>query len=529
MSDTVEVPVEEFMSAESDSQSVTSVPEKRGFISWFVSLIFGKNEKNVHYKELKQMNKKLANSGFVFYDFRRDTITPLFALSLYEFYSDVYSFRQFFLQIMDDKYYERAVINYYLSDEDRDCVAMLLPENIDRLAAVVSFDELRDKLGESYSTIKGSFKKERVYLVNELNRMIYVMKHFCTFDYYALLKKFDSYMIEGSFEDIPNFKAVRSAEISESLIDFFSLAQEFYTIKDWNSVFNFLSTFKGGDLLQSEKIVKAQKRIANLIENNVINIFSKLFMKDFYYEYKVKPYSKEICVSYINSIFNTMNEKFDVIKTQRKLDYINRHVDKLFPGKESIYLKKYNPEESAKYVERGFSGYLWAEPMGFLKEFFTDYVEDEIYKFMEVLISKSKPYDVEEYTKLKIVYQQMTSKMQELVLFDKNLENSVSSGYKLESYLIQLDQNEEVRGLLAVELERLNKSASVIWNGAQSRFIEFRGSLVKFLEDKVNEKNEIITNWDEIDYTYKGNAENVLRHIIELMNEIIGLLEIYRE
>jgi len=496
--------------------------------SWFFDFFKGKSGKNLHYKELILINKNMNKKGYPFYILKKQSFTSNFALLMYGIYNDIYCFRNFFLKQMDNRFYENSVLNYYNSDEEKKLVSLMLPVNIDRLSEKLNYEELSDGLKKAFTKFKANYSRERVMGINDLYRSVYILKQFSTFDYYALLKKFDNYLIEDKFNQKPNFSNVSKQNIDHEVIGFFELVFQFLTVKNWNIVANFFTQFNN-DTLQFDKILKLSEQLKELKENNVFDDMAKLINEDFIYQIMIKPYVKDICVPYIDEIRLNINNKLEEIKDNRKNSFVKRHLEILFEKDDDLGLKNYCLENSEKFIVNGFKGYIWCEPLGYIRKFCKKYLENDIYKFMEILNARGKVYDVDEYSKLNIIYHDIGEQFQELLLFDKNLDENVSTGYKLNSCLSQLNTNPEVNETLYSELEFVNEKAEKIYNTSQFLFISFREQLNKYNEDKKNGSNELITNWDDLDHSFGSDSSLVMQNLLNLLNEMVGLLEICNE
>ena len=511
-----------------DAEENTPKEKKGNIFSIILAFLFGKKSKSLYARELKALNRFMTKQGYPYYNYRSQSVNPQFATFIFNIYTVVAPYREFFLEINDDDYIEKSVINFLNTDRDRELAALVEPENIEKLAEKLSYNELSDGLRRAYNELKSSYTRDRVTKINELNRETYLFKSFCLFDYYALLKFFDEDLKENTFKENPVFTSVSAELVSDQIVDLFVLTFQLMSIKNWKGIFDFLEIFPGYEKIKDGKITSIVEMLRDFIDKNVIIDFTRLVTGNYRYQYNIVPFVKDISAPYIDGILDDMNSRLETIKYQKKMDFIKQHTELLFGVAVVPYLKKYNPEESEKFESKGFLGYKYTEPAKYLNAYFKNYLENSIYKFMELLSARGKPYDVDSFTKLKVVYNDLNEQMQELMLFDKNLDSNVSAGYKLSFYLTQLANNQDVTNMLAVELDKVNKRAEEILKNSLSFTIAFRSELEKYLNDRISDKNELLLNWDDLEHALGKNISEVLVPIITSLNEISNLLEIFK-
>ena len=85
-------------------------------------------------RALKSMQRQLNKSGYKYFNLKKDLMNAQFAKFIYQVYSAVAPFREYFIQNTQDDFYAAQVLNYSLNDEQHEIVVKLSEECIQELA-----------------------------------------------------------------------------------------------------------------------------------------------------------------------------------------------------------------------------------------------------------------------------------------------------------------------------------------------------------------------------------------------------------
>ncbi len=169
---------------------------------------------------------------------------------------------------------QKALINRLHKDD----VEKRIKENPAEMKAVKS----------ELAVLLKSINDEQKQNVKILYRQYLAFLQFIKFDYYFLLRKFDSNFGEMDFKYKPSFAPINCEYITEDIIDTINMFPVILKYPEWESLFTVLDVFKQQEILPRQAWTKVLNAVSAIEKSQVLVYIVKLINKDPFY--KVSPY-----------------------------------------------------------------------------------------------------------------------------------------------------------------------------------------------------------------------------------------------
>ena len=130
--------------------------------------------------------------------------------------------------------FNRYIINFILSDNQKQIEEQLDEQKILEISKKISIKDLKNQVELKLQEFKNEFNDDSVVSADNLSKSFSFFKDFCNFDYYMILKKFDSSYREYNFNSTPRLEKVNAEYILNDLKDFLEIAYAItYSYLDW--------------------------------------------------------------------------------------------------------------------------------------------------------------------------------------------------------------------------------------------------------------------------------------------------------
>ena len=226
--------------------------EKESFFQSLISSLFKSSNPEAEKKRrLKNLAKTISKTKYHAY-YRPSTGEMLapFGKLIFDLYKAVSSAQTYFRNTQNPAIFKRQIINYILSDNQLALLDELDEQKILEMARTVPFQKLQQDVEHKLQIFTNEFNETRAAKANNLEKAFSLFQDFCEFDYYMILKKFDSSYQEYNFNAQPRLDKVNAEYILDDLKDFLTVA---YSITDdsveWNMLFEMLKETQSRELV----------------------------------------------------------------------------------------------------------------------------------------------------------------------------------------------------------------------------------------------------------------------------------------
>ena len=465
------------------------------------SLIGGKDADALKKKQLKNIAKSLSKTHFKFYKAGSDQALPVMGKFFFDLYKSLSSCQILFNSQPNPNYYKNIVISNGLSEKQKNLSEELSEEAIQENAKKMPFDQLKAKVKSDISAFSGSFDQANIQRIDGLYQKLLAFKAFCTFDYYFILKKFDSSIQENEFSKSPRLNPIDASYISDDLKDFLTVLYGVPLGGEWSDLLQLLKNMRGGnEPIKANQWAKIISRLTQLRAERVFEMIIQLITKDPFYEVKYEEKFEQIVEPHLEKIKNEAQSAISKLENAQKNSKIDALLKQIFGTTEISSLQYYTDEQSVYFEKKNLGGFEYTKPLNYMKTFLVEYVKRDVRAYADLVLVRGKwttsPFTAE----MSDAYNAILEYSEKITLFDKKLsEDDGEYGKKLKTLLPRADRDKEAANIIKTTLRDNNTLAKEYIISATRQLVVF-GKITKLLiEDYQKQHPELMTNWKELD------------------------------
>ena len=495
------------------------------------SLIGGKDADAAKKKQLKNIAKNLSKTHFKYYKHSSDQALPIMGKFFYDLYKALSNCQTLFNTQPNPNYYKNIVINYGLSENQKNAIENISEEVIQENSKKMPFDQLKAKVKSDSAIFSGEFDQAKIQMIDGLYQKILAFKSFCTFDYYFILKKFDSTVRENEFTKNPKFNAIDASYIAEDLKDFLVVLYSLPLNEDCNDVIQVLKIMRGGnEPLKINQWSKIASRLMQLKSSRVFEMIIQLTTKDPFYAVQYEEKHEQIVEAYIDKIKNEAQAVLKKIENAQKTSKADGLLNQIFGTTEIAALQYYTDEQSAYFAKKNLGGFEYTKPLNYLKAFLIEYAKREIREYADLVLVRGKWTTTPLLAEMSDAYNAILEYSEKITIFDKKLsEDDGEYGKKLKTLLPRADRDKEAANVIRTVLRDNNDLAKDFIINTTKQLIVFGKNTKLLIEDYQKQRPELMTNWKELERfaetPIKELGVNVYKKIylvVQLMQGLIG-------
>lgn len=465
------------------------------------TLIGGKDADAARKKQLKNIAKVLSKTRFKYYKAGSDQALPTMAKFFYDLYRALSNCQTLFNTQQNPNYYKNIAVDFGMSENQKALAENLSEEAIQEATAKMPFDQLKAKIKADTQAFSSEFDQDKIQQIDSLYQKVLAMRSFCIFDYYFILKKFDSSIKENDFSRAPKFNAIDASYISNDLKDFVVLLYSLPLGEDWTDALQLLKVMRGGtEPIKVNQWAKIVNRLVQIKASRVFEMIIQLSTKDPLYEVKYEEKHEQIVEAYIDKIKNEAQATIKKLENAQKNSKADALLNQIFGTTNIDSLQNYNDEQSAYFVKKNLGGFEYTKPLSYLRAFLLEYVKRDVRAYADLVLVRGKwttsPFTAE----MSDAYNAILEYSEKITLFDKKLsEDDGEYGKKLKTLLPRADRDKEAANIIKTTLRDNNTLAKEYIINTTKQLIVF-GKITKLLiEDYQKQRPELMTNWKELE------------------------------
>ncbi len=512
-----------------ESKSPKKPVEKESFFQSLLSSLFKSSNPEAEKKRrLKNLAKTISKTKY--HNFYRpssgDMLAP-FGKLMFDLYKAVASAQTYFRNTQNPAIFKRQIINYVLSENQLTLLEQLDEQKILELAKTVPMAKLQQDVEHKLQVFTNEFNESRATKADNLEKAFSLFQDFCEFDYYMILKKFDSSYQEFSFNAVPRLEKVNAEYIVDDLKDFLAVA---YSITDdsidWNALFDMFKETQSRELVSAGNWKKIIAKIKSIQLSKSLDLIIQHISQDFAYETKVSYHHNSIIEPYIEKIENDTRNLLHKIETEQKESKASSICMQIFGTANPQSLRFYTAEFNAPLAKKGLTELEYVEPLNFLKTFLVEFVKKAIREYYDVVVIRGQ-WDASLSAPMSNAYQELLKLSDEVTSFDEMMAEEGTMGIKVKTLLPKTAHDAGAENIINRVVSDANETArSYIIQGTQNLIVI--GKTVKqLIEDYVLPKPVLVANWKELDKFFEIPLKDFSINIYKKIYLFVQLMQNY--
>jgi hypothetical protein len=347
------------------------------------------------------------------------------------------------------------------------------------------------------------------------------------FDYYFLLKKFDSALPERSFSYKPRFDAINGEYVVDDLQDFIEVfaALDFET--DWQRIFGALKEYKKVDVVDMNAWGKFAAAASELRKSDVLSQIVRHLKEDPYWAGKPRIPTERIVEPFLQKLKTQIETVIQKILQERRNSKIDEIANQVFGTTVVLRMKNYTEKANVVFAKKMLGGYTQAQAMNYLKAYLMDYFKKDIRELVDLLIIRGQWTANLQSQQLSDCYHAILEVSDRILQFDDELADDGEVGNRLRLSLAKADRDKEALKLLRNSLKETNDKATAMVSRAAVNLIGIGRQIKALIEDLSKPHHEILLNWKEVEGQSSRPLKNWLVETYKKIYYIVQLLQFF--
>ncbi|TFG60305.1 MAG: hypothetical protein E4H36_12305 [Spirochaetales bacterium] len=500
-----------------------------GLFQRLAELFSGGNESERKKKRLlKDIGKQLSKQKNKFYKPQGKEVLPGLAKFFYNMYRIVSSAQILLENAKSSGVLKVIIIESFLSDEQKELLAEFSEESIQQRAEKEDVKELSSALKEHIITFFSYFNTERITKINGTYRLFHVFMQILNFDYYFMLKKFDSNMPERNFTGYtPSFDVINAKYILDDMKDFLEILPLLETDADWDGLFDILKSFKSAEIISRNDWKKLLRVLINLRNSENLLLTVRHLTDDPYYKTASHPSKENIVEDYLQKIKTQTELAIQKISQSRRTSKIDSLAKILFGTDAAQRMQNYTDKGNILFSKKMLSGYTYIAPVNYLKAFLLDYAKGGIKEIVDLFVIKAQwAVDIDS-TQLSEAYHQLLRISDDLKILDDSLAEEAETGIKLKTLVIKSDKDPNSFSVLKKLIGEINDKALRLVRDSGQILVGLAKNIKSLLDEYNRHGKETVVNWKELETAADNKISEKLSAVYKKIYYFIQLIQLF--
>ncbi|WP_455381189.1 DUF5312 family protein [Salinispira pacifica] len=477
---------------------------------------------------LKQIAKSLKKQRFKFYRSKGEEALPALARFFFDIYKVVGPARNLLANAADSSALKSITVENFLTADQKSVREQFEESAIRERAATVPAKELAGQLKESMVRFFSDFDSQTVKRINSVYSSLVDFVGFVNFDYYFVLRKFDSSLQEGNFTGNPKFETISVEYVIDDLKDFLEVSFPIDRETNWEEVFDLLHLYRGIEVVPRAPWKKMLSTLDDVRKSGVLNLIVQHASKDPFYKPNVSVTNERIVEPYLNKIKTQTEVVLQKILNERRNQKIEQLVKTVFGTTAVARTKNYTEKANVVFAKRMVAGFTRTEPANYLKAFLLDFFKKDIRELHDLLIVRGNWSTAILSQQFSEAFHQTMAIADNIVKFDDSLADEGELGMKLRKAMGRIvDRDPASNKLLRTQLDEVNRMAQQMINEAAQNLIVIAKNLKSILDDHEKQEHELLLNWKELESMSEEPMKNRIVVVYKKIYFFVQLMQIY--
>ncbi len=506
--------------------------EKESFLKKILDFfVSSDNPEAIKRKRLKEIAKKIGKTKYSrWYKSSTQEILPPAAQFLYKVYKIVGPARPLLTGAVRSSTLKTVTVENSLSKKQNELLEKLSEESIIKRSSQVTATDLATQINKEVKLFVGDFDAKQADNIDKNYQDLDGFINFVLFDYYFLLRKFDSNLVENNFTYIPNFQAIRGEYIIEELKDFAVALKHLNIDSNWSELFKIIKIYKNIQPVNEGQWKKLISALNDLKRSNVLEEIIKHFSSDILYKVEEIPFTEKVTDAYIEKLRNTTKTTVNKLVKDQNSRKAAVLVGRIFGEKVPYKMKNYSVERHQLFLKKGLNGFVYVEEMGYLKSFLIEYVKTDIRELCDLFLVRGDwggyAESTSEYSDSFHAIMKISAKLND---FDEKLSEVSEIGVKFRTLMSRMEREKEAGRQLARLLNSVNEDALALLTLFIKHIIVVANNFKHILADYDKPRRELLQNWKELEHHAEKPVREWLIDSYKKIYDFILLMQLFQK
>lgn len=496
----------------------------------FISLFLGSSDPERDKRRLlKQLGKSLTKSRQRLYKPNGQQALPGMARVFFDVYQVVGPAQHLLQHAEESSGLRDIVVESFFTDAQKALKEQFGEERIRALADKMEARELASQLKDTLVQFFSSFDAATVKEINDTYNRLRSFVNLARFDYYFVLKKFDSSIQEQNFSAKPKFETLNGDYVSDDLKDFIEIVFAIETSADWEPVFDVFKAYRGIDMVSRPAWKKLLPSLEGLRKSGVLVAIVQHIDEDPYYKPSPRVSRERIVESYLNRAKTTAEATLQKIGNERRRRRIDELCRAVFGTTAVARTRHYTEKANLVYSKRMLAGFTHTEAINYLKAFLIDYFKKDIREVVrDILLVRGRWSSNIMSQQLSEAFHQVLTISEQIVAFDDGLADEGELGGKLKKAMGRIvERDKSSAKQLRQLLDEVNGRARTMIADAGQNLVVMARHLKAVIQDFERDEPEVILNWKQLESMSETPLKQRMVEMYKQIYYFVQLMQVY--
>lgn len=514
-------------STEKNNHNTTN--EKDSFFTNLLSSLFKSSNPEAEKKrKLKAIAKNISKTKYHnFYKANSVELLAPFGKLIFDLYKLISPAQTLFKNTQNPALFKRQIINYILSENQVSLLEQLDEQKILEMSRQVPFEQLQQKVEQNLQDFTNAFDETRANQAENLYKSFNLFKDFCEFDFYLILKKFDSSYKEYNFNSLPRLEKVNAEYIVDDIKDFLSVAYAILNPNiEWSTLFNMLKDTQTREIVSLGTWKKIIAKMSSLRSARTLDLIVQHISQNPGYETQVTSNFESILEPYLDKIESETHNLLSKISTEQKESKTSSLCIQIFGTSDPQSLKYFVPAFNAPLEKKNLSTLEYTESLNYLKTFLVEYVKKTIREYYEVIVIRGQ-WDATMSAPMSNAYQELLKTSEEITSFDEMFSEEGAMGLKVKTLLPKTAHDAGAENIINRVVSDANEQSRGYIIQCTQNLITIGKTIKQLLEDYNLPKHVIVQNWKELEKFIEEPMKEYCVNIYKKIYLFVQLMQSY--
>ena len=505
--------------------------EQLSFFQRFIALLFGTDDpEREKRRQLKQIATDLSHQKLKFYKPRSGEALGGLSKFFFEIYR-VVGPAQTLLQGSENSTALKTILIEHHHNEQRAAARDRFTDEAIRAAAkIMAPNQLVAEVKDAMGSYLSGFDSPTVKRINDTYALIQQFIAFVRFDYYFMLRKFDSSMLESAYSQAPRSEPINAEYISDDIKDFLEVLLPLDCDADWDTALDVLQQYRGVEVVSRGSWKKLLSSLSSVERSGILVQIVRHVDEDPQYDSKVQSEQFHIVEGYLTVLKTQVEALMQKLLRELRGQKIQQAAASAFGPGLVQRTTNYTEDANATFAKWMIPGFIHTEAVNYLAAFLLDYFGTDVRLLVsELFIVRATWSDNTVSGQLSEAFYATLSLAEQVEQFDQSLSGDGTLGVKLRKASAPVKQNDaKTSRILRQVLHDINERALNLITESATNLITV-GRIIKILiQDHERKTPEIVTNWKELEaqsaQPLKGQMMAVYKkiyHFLQLMQMFV--------
>lgn len=507
----------------------TSPKRSPGLLERLVALFESDDPERKKQRQLREIVAELKRSRSRCYNPTKGMAEPGLARVFWEIYKAVAAAQILLKGAEVSGALKMTMVDFSLGEEQ-----LLLKERLSEKAITE-----RASKGADPATIEAEVKQDlKRFLegidtdwMNEIdavyNRLL-VLLDLIGFDYFFLLKKFDTGMPERDFTYAPHFESIDAVLIQDDVQDFLEILPNIDTEANWERILTIIKEHRGMEVVSREALRKAFQVIRDAQRSGVMLLMVRHLLQNPGWKPMVRTHRERIVEPYMAKIKSEAETSAQKVATGKRNEQLQGLARQVFGSGSVSRLTNYSESANSDFAQKMMGGFLYATALNYLRAFLVDYLPKSIREVVDLLIIKGKWTNNTPSQQMSEAFHQLLKVSETISRFDADLAEDGELGRKLKTLSLRADRDKQAPIQLRGALRQVNDEARTLLGDSSQHFVAIARVLKLAHEDMGKPNPSYLMNWKELKPSGDRDLRSLIAGVYKKIYNFVQLMQMYR-